>query len=125
MPAPVAVEPQCQLREWRWQQIEPWLELAPQRHQPEVRDVAVDQREDSPRTVIRVQSDHGRLGRAMRRLAEAAEPGAAGGWSEAPHGPLHRQTDLRSIPPFLHGFDDLRVGHVELADASQRVAHDG
>src|SRR5947207_9942091 len=104
MPAPVAVEPQRQPREWPWQQIEPWLELAPQRHEPEVRDVAVDERKDCSRTVIRVQSH-----RPTVRLSDR----------------FHRETHFRAIPPLLDRFDDLRVGDVELADASQGVAHDG
>src|SRR2546426_644792 len=35
-----------------------------------------------------------------------------------------RQTDFRPIAPLLHGLDDLRVGHVELTDVAQGLAHD-
>src|SRR5213080_3883214 len=57
MAAPVAVESQGQPREPRRQQVEPRLELAPQRHEPEVRDVAVDEREDTTRLIVRVEPD--------------------------------------------------------------------
>src|SRR5438874_12322393 len=103
MAAPVAVESQGQPREPRRQQVEPRLELAPQRHEPEVRDVAVDEREDTTRLIVRVEPDR---------------PGP-------PSTAFDRQTYFRPIPPLLDRFDDLRVGDVELADASQGVAHDG
>src|SRR5213078_1738908 len=103
MAAPVAVEPQRQPREPRRQQVEPRLELAPQRHEPEVRDVAVDEREDTTRLIVRVEPDR---------------PGP-------PSTAFDRQTYFRPIPPLLDRFDDLRVGDIELADASQGVAHDG
>src|SRR5256885_6622515 len=37
---------------------------------------------------------------------------------------LHRETDLRSIPPLLDRLDDLGVADVELGDPPQRLPHD-
>src|SRR2546427_7523337 len=39
--------------------------------------------------------------------------------------PPDGQPYFRPISPFLHGLNDLGVLHVELADAPERVAHDG
>ena len=100
---PLAVEPQREPGEPRRQQLEPWPELAPQRHEPEVRDVAVHERKDSQGLVVGMEPDRLRPPAAV----------------------LDRQRDLRPIPPLLDGLDDLRVGDIQLADASQRVPHDG
>src|SRR5437016_12821359 len=37
---------------------------------------------------------------------------------------LHRETDLRPIPPLLDRLDDLGVADVELGNPPQRIAHD-
>src|SRR5260370_7177378 len=40
-------------------------------------------------------------------------------------GGVSREGDFGPIAPLRYGFDDGRIRHVELADAAQRVAHDG
>ena len=72
-------------------------QLAPQRHETEIGDVTVGEREDKVGSVVGVQTD--RQG-------------------------LRRQRDLCPIPPFIQCFDDFWVADLEFADPSQRVADD-
>src|SRR6266704_4936382 len=72
-------------------------QLAPQRHETEIGDVTVGEREDKVGSVVGVQTD--RQG-------------------------LRRQRDLCPIPPFIQCFDDFWVADLEFADPSQRVAND-
>ena len=77
-------------------------EFAPQRHQLEVRDVAVGKCENLSRMPVGMQSDHGRVRR-----------------------PPDRQTDLLAVPPLVDRLDDFGIGQVEFPDPAQRIPHDG
>src|SRR3989442_565377 len=81
-------------------------QIPPQRHQPEIRNVAIVEGEHMARAVVRVEPDRTWCARPCAR-------------------PPDREAEFRPVPPLFHGLDDLGVGDVELADAPERVAHDG
>src|SRR6266699_2012086 len=77
-------------------------QLPPERHEAEVGDVTIDQREHGGGSVVRMQSHRPR----------------------PPSTALHRQAYFRPIPPLLDRLDDLGVADVELGNPPQRIPHD-